>query len=291
MGQGRTRAHRTERSEMCDPTTWVQVDATALPPDARQSFQSRKLAVELYLRGTHDSEIRRLTGVGEKQAYRLIRNRCMAPAPDGLLFGWRGLIRHLRVRKPARKSKIRIDDFGYGAVGALQATFEAHPDLKLELERRILQVGTNSAKLGAHNRSNVSHTRWFLDKLRKLGYEERGEWPFNTQTLSYSSISRFVKSTLESSARAMAFARGGAEAVKKLKTGDGSRRPELAFMSRVELDAHKLDGFFCVSLPSPDGDVRERIVRRLQVVVLIEVASRTVMGYLLSMGREPPVPI
>lgn len=58
-------------------------------------------------------------------------------------------------------------------------------------------------------------------------------------------------------------------------------------MSRVEMDAHKLDGFFCVSLPSPDGDVRERIVRRLQVVVLIEVASRAVLGYHLSMAREP----
>lgn len=222
MGQGRTRAHRTQRGEMCDPTTWAQIDATALPPAVRLNYQSRKLAVELYLSGKRDSEIKRLTGVGEKQAYRLIRNRCMAPAPDGMPFGWRGLIPHMRLRKPSRKSKIRVDDFGYGAVGALQATFEAHPELKLGLERRILQVGTDTAKLTAHSRSNVSHTRWFLDKLRKLGYEERGEWPFNTQTSGYSSISRFVKSTLESSAKAMAFAKGGAEAVKKLKSGDGS---------------------------------------------------------------------
>ena len=101
-----------------------------------------------------------------------------------------GLFGILRVRKPGRKSKIRIDDFGYGAVGALQATFEAHPDIKLELERRILKVCINISKLGAHNRSNVSHTRWFLHKLRKLGYEERGEWPFNPHTSAKSQYPR-----------------------------------------------------------------------------------------------------
>ncbi len=45
-------------------------------------------------------------------------------------------------------------------------------------------------------------------------------------------------------------------------------------MQRVEMDAHKLDGRFCVSLPLMGGGFQEKIVHRLWVIVILEVVSR-----------------
>lgn len=91
---------------------------------------------------------------------------------------------------------------------------------------------------------------------------------------------------LDSSPRARAYASGGPDLVKKLKTGDGTYRPVSRFMQRVEIDAHKLDGRFCVSLPMQDGSYKEQIIQRIWVIVILEVVSRAVIGYFMSLRRE-----
>jgi hypothetical protein len=55
---------------------------------------------------------------------------------------------------------------------------------------------------------------------------------------------------------------------------------------RVECDAHKIDARMVVMVPSPHGGHEPRKIHRLWVIVLIEVASRTVLGYHLSLHRE-----
>jgi len=52
------------------------------------------------------------------------------------------------------------------------------------------------------------------------------------------------------------------------------------------MDAHKLDGRFCVSIPLLDGGTKEKIVHRLWVIVILEVVSRAVLGYYFSTRRE-----
>ena len=63
-------------------------------------------------------------------------------------------------------------------------------------------------------------------------------------------------------------------------------RPVKRFLQRVEMDAHKLDGRFSVALPLPEGGHKERIIHRLWVIVIIDVYSRLVLGYHLSLRRE-----
>jgi len=55
---------------------------------------------------------------------------------------------------------------------------------------------------------------------------------------------------------------------------------------RVEMDAHKIDGRFCVMIPSLDGDYVPKIIHRLWVIVILDVFSRAVLGYYLSMNKE-----
>ncbi len=189
-------------------------------------------------------------------------------------------------RQPYRRTKkVRIDQFGYGGVGALQSTLDAYPALRRAFEKRIQTIAPRQ-KLVHIGPLLTRHCKWFLDELRRLGCEARGEWPFNTRSLAYYSVRRYVEKTLEQSPKALANSVGGPGLVRKLKTGDGTGRPVTRFMQRVEMDAHKIDGRFCISFVRPDGSIQEKIVHRLWVIVIIEIVSRAVLGYHLSMGKE-----
>jgi len=167
----------------------------------------------------------------------------------------------------------------------MQTLLDCHPTLRKAFDARIRASGAGK-QLVEVRRSRRRHCAWFLDQLRPLGYESRNEWPFNTLSFGYFSICRYIDSVLASDPKALAEITGGPDLAAKLKTGDGTRRPVLKFMQRVEMDAHKLDGRFCVSFPLMDGGFREKIVHRLWVVVVLEVVSRAVLGYYFSMRRE-----
>jgi transposase InsO family protein len=79
---------------------------------------------------------------------------------------------------------------------------------------------------------------------------------------------------------------GGPDGERKARAGDGTRRPVLKVFQRVECDAHKIDARMVVLVPSPHGGHEPRKIHRLWVIAIIEVASRAVLGYYLSMRME-----
>ncbi|CAN7531102.1 hypothetical protein [Duganella sp. LjRoot269] len=264
-----------------DVSCWPSPDEGAMG----DAYFSRKKAVMLYLAGESSANIKKQAEIGAKQAYRLIRERCLQPHPDGREYGWRGLVPYQQISPYRRKTKIRVDQFGHGAVGAMRALLDAEPLLLREFEERVLQ-SPPMGKLGEVKRTRLNHTAWFLGQLRERGYEHRHAWPFNTKTLGYNSICRFIDVTLEANPRAAARLAGGKDVVSKLSSGDGVDRPVKRFLQRVEMDAHKLDGRFSVALPLPEGGHREQVIHRLWVIVIIDVYSRLVLGYHLSLRRE-----
>ncbi|MFL9869740.1 hypothetical protein PQR67_36725 [Paraburkholderia fungorum] len=285
VDDGSNCSRRTVGGRSIDTAQWATPDEGALEGDRRVLYLARKQAVRLYLSGATADTIKKLTSLGSKQAYRLIRERCLETHPDGRPYGWRGLVPWFRVNPYRRRKKVHVDQFGSGAAGAMQALLECLPDLRDAFDKRIRASGPGK-QLVEIRRSRRRHCRWFLDQLRSLGYEARNEWPFGTSSQGYFSICRYIDSVLAANPRSLAAATGGPDLAAKLKTGDGTRRPVLKFMQRVEMDAHKLDGRFCVSLPLMDGGFREKIVHRLWVVVLLEVVSRVVLGYYFSIRRE-----
>jgi hypothetical protein len=161
---------------------------------------------------------------------------------------------------------------------------ELYPDLGRAFEKRILASPVET--LGIRKRTRRGHWLWFLDELRKRGLEVRGEWPFNTESRGYHAVCRHIDSVLAGQPVRGAKVLGGPDRARKLKSGDGVDRPVTEPFQRVEMDAHKLDARFCVSLPHPAGSPLERIIHRLWVIVIVEVVSRAVLGYHLSLWRE-----
>lgn len=278
-------SNRVIGGQSIDTSTWVTPDEGALLDEIRSAYLARKVAVSLYLQGFPAAHIKNASGLSAKQAYRLIRERCLETHSDGQPYGWRGLMPYLRIQPFTRISPIRPNKFGNGAVGAMQTVLNTHPQLRMAFDKRIASISAGK-KLEEIKLSTTRHCTWFLDELRRLGYEQRGEWPFNTASTAYYSVRRYVAKCLSSNPKALAATTGSTEAVRKLKTGNGSDRPVTRFLQRVEMDAHKLDGRFCVSMPEIGGGTKERIVHRLWVIVLIDVVSRVVLGYFMSIGKE-----
>lgn len=278
-------SQRVINGSIVDASQWATPDVGAMQGDDRAQYFARRHAVLLYMAGESYKRIKELTSLSAKQAYRLIRERCLEIHPDGRPYGWRGLVRYYRIKPYKRTRIVRVDSFGYGAAGALQTVLDMHPDLHVEFDAYILS-SSSTTRLKEVNRTHRRIRDWLLDKLRVLGYEKRHEWPFNTGTKGYSGISRYIDRVLQSHPKALADFVGGPDQVRKLITGDGTNRPVTQFMQRVEMDAHKLDGRFCVSIPQLDGGYIEKIVHRLWVIVILEVVSRAVVGYYFCMGRE-----
>lgn len=268
-----------------DPETWPTPDEGALEGNRRTQYLDRKQGVRMYLMGESDEAIKKCCGVGSKQIYRLIRERCIETHPDGRIYGWRGLVPGSRIKPYTRKKRIRVDSFGYGAAGAMKTILDLHPELRSKFEKRILNAPRGD-ELAAAKRPRQAHWKWFLDELRKLGYEQRQEWPFNTSSNGYGSVCRFIDKVLAANPKKAARVTGGPELEKKLASGDGVDRPVQKAFQRVEMDAHKLDGRFCVMIPQANGGFVARIIYRIWVIVILEVVSRAVLGYYLSTGRE-----
>ncbi len=268
-----------------DTSEWPHPDIGALSQSDRALYLARKRAIQMFLSGQSQDEIFQEASLGSKQAYRLVRERCLAIHPDGQPYGWRALIPYLRVKSYQRRKKIRIDHWGKGGAGAMQMLLDRHPDLRAQFDRRILAV-SDSKRLQESKKTKGSLIAWIQEELRKLGYEARGEWPFNTASKGYSSFYRYINAALDSQPKSLAYFSGGPDLVRKLTTGDGTNRPVMRFMQRVEMDAHKIDGRFCVSIPQIGGGTQEKIVHRLWVTVLVEVVSRVVLGYYLTMRKE-----
>ncbi|WP_162995963.1 hypothetical protein [Acidovorax sp. 1608163] len=275
-----------QAGELVDPSTWSQIDEDALTEERRELFLRRKKAVLDYFDGASAQEIKQRWGMGRSQVYRLISERCLKTARDGHLFGWRGLIPHMRITPWTRQTTPEIiEGSGAGSAGSLQWLFSSPQNRTLEqkFRERILKTPTG---LEGTRRSKQVLLRWFYSKLQENGVELRGEWPFNTAARGYTTICKFINKVLNENAKKSIAILGGQNAQKKSRAGDGTKRPIFNLFHRVECDAHKLDLRMVVMVPSPHGGYQPRKIHRLWVIVIIEVSTRAVLGYYLSMRRE-----
>lgn len=265
--------------------SWPTIDEGTLNAKALEHFRKRKQAVLLYLVGVSSATLYQQTGFTARYINHTIRERCMYWHADGQIYGWRALIPGLHIVRYTRKKKVTADLNGNGTAGALGNLMLQEPDFSTRLQNLVLKTCADT-KLGELRRPRHAIWTWFLKELRGLGYEARNEWPFSVKNMGYTALIRYVDRVLSANPVKAARLVGGPQLEKKMVSGDGIHRPVENPYDRIEMDAHKLDGRFVVMIPQLDGGWSPRLIHRLWVIVLLDVVSRAVIGYHLSLRFE-----
>lgn len=242
---------------------WPTVDELSLSNNDRASFARRYRAFRLYSSGATLSQIRNETGICAQHLYDLL-DRCLKIHPDGRIYGFRALIPGIRIKSYERKKPVKmgVGDHQGGGAGAFQKLLDDYPALLDLIHNKLFPK--KSRLLIAERRISVRKLHGaFLARCRELGLAERLDYPFDTDTLAYTTLCRFVEQLQNEHPEKAALHRMNPGAERKLRTNDGSDRPVLSLMERVECDAHHLDAVFCVLVPTSFGNFVPRILKRL----------------------------
>jgi putative transposase len=285
-------SRRKPELQALDVTTWPTVAWTELDAPARKHFRARMQAIECYARGEPVKDIEDATGVNRRQLYRLLE-RALEPHRDGRIFGFRALIAHVRVTEYVRVRPVTVQaKRGCGAVGALSQLLERYPTLagwlRLQLKQHRIKLDQRDTDDGLHTRLRglkALHAE-FLQQCRQVGLAAT-DYPFNTESRAIRSLSACVKAELLSGFGTAARA-AGASHLKGLPRPDEVTGAPKAIRPYqvVEFDGHKLDVRLKIVVSDPLGFAHEFEIERMWLLAIIDVCTRTVLGYHLVIAHE-----
>lgn len=280
---------RSIPADLSDIAGWPHADENALSEQAREQLEKRLRAMTLFVDGqTPLREITRQTGVGFNDLYRMFE-RCVAPHDDGRIFGCRALIpyKHTRAYKRCAPVTLRPDaDAAGGASGAFEQLLRRYPDIARWIERRVADRSRKQATL-----TEVPRQLWrlhggFLAQCRQAGIQAH-EYPFNRKHLAERSLATHVRKLAQRHFVAASRA-AGAQQIRHPWGDDSSmvRKPATFPYDVVEFDGHKIDVRLTLRIDDPFGFETLLVLHRIWILVLLDTASRAVIGYALALGRE-----
>ncbi|MGQ7887563.1 hypothetical protein [Paenibacillus sp. WC2504] len=249
-------------------------------------FENRKTAVELYLDNEKSiEEITQITGIQRKELNNFVK-KCLQRDNEGVLWGFRALISHKRVGE----SYVRISDTegfdGKKLTGAFKKLLEEYPDI----EKMIKEYVLNRRKRPVADRIiRVKDLRddKFLKLCRALGIK-LNEYPFNTKDKGLRSLYRFVDDLINDNL-SEASNRFGEDTERRLEDLDGqSSHKELRVIPYecVHFDGHKIDAILTIKFTNIYGDEVVEEMRRIWLLLMMDEATRVVLGYYLCLSPE-----
>ncbi len=269
--------------ELMDPDNWPKEDTSHLDDVGLKLFTLRKRAVTLYLTTTTAvASITEMTGLSRSEINRLL-HRVFRVAPDGSIWGWAALLSRYRIVGYRRKSVT-----GKGKAGKFTQFLENHPDLEKQLDDWALarKPASGSIVRGRHF-SQI----WvaFEEACRKQGIDTHAEYPFSSKDRGRDAVRRYCKRVrkrhfVAGAAAEYGVAAGRMAATTKRRT-DYPRIADAPYR-HVQLDGHRMDVDLIVVLRDADGKEREYPLSRLWLLVLIDCASRAVLGYHISLEEN-----
>lgn len=247
--------------------------------DQKELFDRRKEAVDLYFRGTSVRQIKKATGMDSKDLYRFIE-RCLTVDENGEVWGYRALIPNKRLKEYQRTK--RIDEAGVKLTGAFETLLDAFPAI------RELIVNLFLGRCNKEAQEPVIQIRYiwkrFLDACRAAKLTAK-HYPFNTKDRGRRSLERYLKD-LEKQRAEEAAKRYSEDAARRLKNnGQGINETNRVYHT-VEFDGHRIDGMFAFIFKTMAGDSIIKVLERLWLLVIIDRATRVILGYYISLSKE-----
>ncbi len=273
-----------------DVSAWPAVDVKALDEESRANFVARQDALVLFIESPSVSlaEIKRQTGVDPKTLYRMIP-RCFAMHADGRIYGFRAVIPYERLKNYERTQSVNslAAPDGKGLAGAFSQLIKRYPQLEkfLEEEAKNRRAPINTAREVRKTVKRI-HKR-FLEQCRAAGVKPN-EYPLNRDLAGLRSLGHYLKQhdlrTFESAARS----KGADHIGPAFPANEEEERapPATRAFEVIEFDGHKIDLRLTVRVIDPFGFETLFELTRIWILVLLDVASRAVIGYKLALSTE-----
>ncbi|WP_338539536.1 hypothetical protein [Paenibacillus tundrae] len=268
--------------DQANPELWPSVDENVLTESAHTVYVQRKNAVIMYFRRDDLNNIQHTTGVSPRNLRRLIQ-RCIQYDQDGVVFGFRGLIPQKNIKK------YELDLLGQKRnkdqkTGEFNRFMDMHPDIKDLVEDLFL--GRKKRSLEPVMKLKHIHKR-FIDQCREKGIT-LSDYPLNTKWMGYKALQRYIKQIAERNFRKAASRHGNDAFQKANRVGEADQNSlsNLFPYQKVQFDAHRIDGFFTVDIVTPDGDPMTLTLERFWILTIIDVSTRNILGYSISLSRE-----
>ncbi|QMV44727.1 hypothetical protein [Cohnella cholangitidis] len=270
--------------EALDIKSWPNVLIDNLTPDEKEVYLKRKKAIDMYFSEHPIKTIRQEVGIDFNTLRRLIR-RCLMQNANGEVYGYRGLIPQKKLIQYKRLDRGNSSNYS----GMFSDLLKTYPILKEEIEAYYFQ--NNRRKLTDPKMKAKYIHKKFIEKCKAIGLKEH-MYPFTTQTLAKRSLERYLKE-LDNQNFALAAKRSGEAASKIANTTGINNEHNLSILrplERVQFDGHRIDGIFSITFKTPDGDEITKVLERLWLLVILDVATRAIVGYYLSANIEYTAP-
>ena len=263
-----------------NPENWHPVNPSHFSKKKLDKYIQRKRALDTYLL-TDDSieEIIRKCGIGRSSLFRLV-NRAFEEQPDACPLGYLACVPKYRT-KTYERTCTKSDS----TAGLMNQFLRSHPDQKKMLDDFALgKKNLNGSTVRGKHYKNT----WlkFRNICEDAGINVEQDYPFCNADGGREAVRRYVNKLHSTDIATAARIAHGNDA-GRLMAANGSDSPPVTLMpySRVQLDGHKIDAMMKVRVQDPQGNDQDLMLSRIWLLVLLDVGSRAVLGYSISLSH------
>ena len=287
--------------ELKDTGAWAMVNASLLSEEDAALFKKRGNAVRAYLSGDKSvGKICEECGISRQELIRIVK-RCLKVHADGRIWGWRAVIPYSR-QKSSEETAAEVSTKRTSNRKAakqqksveLSRLFYKHPQIQETVDGMFLKKTEKGVVHEPRIPLKSIHKR-FIEASRQAGIKP-SEYPFTVKNLGRIALWRYLKKLFDQYQSEATQARYGKDAARRLKSQSISNSSSLSDggeteavvrpYQRVEFDAHLIDLFCTITLPSPFGGTVEKVLDRIWLLVIIDVLTRCILGYHLSYSKQ-----
>ncbi len=273
--------------EYKDISVWPKANTLPLDDTDRDLYLRREKAIILYLKDNCNlKDIQNQTGIAPYTIRRLIK-RCFMLDNYGQIWGFRALIPQKHVMNYNRKKSTSLDKTNSpkSFQGAFSQLLKEYPEIDELITNLYLKKDKKMKDMPSKSPTDI-HIK-FINACRDIGIKS-SEYPLNTYDLARRSLYRYLK-YIHNTHFEVASGRYGEEvqrnAVLSYNNQATSPLPIRPF-EQVQFDGHKIDAKFVMKMKTPTGDEEYYELSRLWILTILDVATRTVLGYRLCLNSE-----
>ncbi|HWN11961.1 MAG TPA: hypothetical protein VNO50_22220 [Pyrinomonadaceae bacterium] len=273
--------------ELRDLGTWPSVNTGQWSKVDCDRFVRLQAAIRAYLSGERVKNISKKFRVSRQELSRLLK-RCLSQHPDGQIYGWRGIIKHARQKSYVRTKPVKSHSRNKrsGDAGAFFQLLDRYPHIAEGIQK-LFYKQQGDREIEEPRIPLMAIFKWFLSACRLAGLTA-SDYPFCTVSSGRTALWRYLKHLIDVDPQKAISARGSKHAARRWrKTGHGpssikATRP----YQRVEFDGHRFDMSCMILIRHTHGGFVQRLLHRLWLLVIVDVYTRAILGYHISLNFE-----